>query len=225
MSGPSVAAGSDGRSYSAPDAVRPRCGETGDERLARRTDGREHDQLRGAAVRLVRVVGDHRDPGARTVERPGHEGVLAERRRAHHEDSVERLEDGAEPGPVGRQVTGEARVVLREPGPGAERLLPDRRVEPLRELDERVPGPRLVRPGADDEGGTLGRVEQHHEGVDRGRIDGCGAKDGPGGRRLVILVRAGCEPVVHRHDDERRAPPGRRRVPRAVDRAGAAPAA
>ena len=169
------------------------------------------------------VITATRVPGL--VERPGDEGVLPERRRPYHEDSVEWLEDGAQLGPVGRQVTGEARVVLREPGPRAERLLPDRRVEPLRELDERLPGPLLVRPGADDERGTLGRVEQHHEGVDRRRIHRCGAKDGPGGRRLVVLVRRRLEPVVHRHDDERRPPPGGCRVPRAADRAGAAPAA
>ena len=220
MSGPSAAAGSGGRSYSAPDAVALACGETGDKCLARRADGCEHDQLRGAAVRLVGVVGDHRDPCARAVERPWHERVLAERRRAYHDDGVERLEGGPQPRPVGRQVACETRVILRKPGPGTERLLPNWRVEPLRELDERVPRSLPIRPGADDEGGALCGVEQRHEGVDGGGIGGRGAQDGAGGRGLVTLVRRRCEPVVHRHDDERRPPPRRRRVPRAVDRAG-----
>ena len=48
----------------------------------------------------------------------------------------------------GRQVPGEPRVVLREAGPGTERLLPDRAAEPLGQVDQRVPGRRVVRPGA-----------------------------------------------------------------------------
>ena len=114
----------------------------------------------------------------------------------------------------------EARVVLGEPGPGAERLLPDRSVEPFRDVDERVPGALLVRPGADDDGGPLRRVEQLDEHVDRGGVRGAGAQDANGGGGLIALVRSGRQPVVHRHDDERRAASGRRRVPSAVDRAG-----
>ena len=175
VSGPSVAAGSgDHLGHGGGRRALARR-ETGDERLARRPDGGEHDQLRGAAVRLVGVVGDHRDPCVRAVERPRHERVLAERRRADHEDGVERLEDGTEPGPIGRQVAREPRMVLREPGPGAERLLPDRCVEPIRELDKRVPGPLLVRACTDHDGGALRPVEQCREGVDRGGVGGRGA--------------------------------------------------
>ncbi len=141
-------------------------------------------------------------------------------RRADDEDGVERLEQRAKPRPIGREVPRETRVVLRKPGPGAERLLPDGRVEPLCDLDERVPGPPLVCSGADDDGGALGAVEQADERVDGGGVGGCGAQHGPGGGGLIALVRRRSGPVVHRHDDERRAAPSRRGVPRAADRAG-----
>ena len=107
------------------------------------------------------------------VERPRRERVLAERRRADDEDGVERFEQRAKPRPVGRQVPRETRVVLRKPGPGAEGLLPDGRVEPLRDLDERVPGPPLVCSGADDDDGTLRAVEQADERADGGGVGGC----------------------------------------------------
>ncbi len=110
-------------------------------------------------------------------------------------------------------------------GPGGtrpgSRTTPARRsVEPFRDLDERVPGALLVRPGADDDGGPLRRVEQLDEHLDRGGVRGAGAQDAPGGGGLIALVRRRRQPVVHRHDDERRAASGRRRVPCAVDRAG-----
>ena len=127
---------------------------------------------------------------ARAVERPRCECVLAERRRPDDENGVERLEDGAEPGTVRGQVPREARVVLGEPGPGAERLLPDRSVEPFRDLDERVPGALLVRPGADDDGGPLRRVEQLDEHVDRGELRGAGAKTLPAAA-VIALAGAG----------------------------------
>ena len=56
-----------------------------------------------------------------------------------------------QPHPIGRQVTREEGVILREAGAGAERLLPDRAGEPLGELDERGPGVGIVRPRPDDE--------------------------------------------------------------------------
>ena len=52
---------------------------------------------------------------------------------------------------VGRQVAGEQRVILREPGARAERLLPDRAREPLGQRDERLPGLGVVGARPDDE--------------------------------------------------------------------------
>ena len=53
--------------------------------------------------------------------------------------------------PVGGEEAGEERVVLREARAGSERLLEDRRDQPLREGDERRPGLGAVRAGADHE--------------------------------------------------------------------------
>ena len=63
----------------------------------------------------------------------------------------------AQPRPPGGQVAGEERVVLREAGPGAERLLPHRAAEPLRERDERLPTRGVVGAGPDYEGGGARR--------------------------------------------------------------------
>ena len=52
---------------------------------------------------------------------------------------------------VGRQVAGEERMILREAGARAERLLPDRAAEPLGQRDERLPGLGVVGARADDE--------------------------------------------------------------------------
>ena len=127
--------------------------------LARRGDGGEQDELCDAAVCLVGVVGHDGDPGVRPVVRPRLVRVLTERRRADDEDGVEGLEDRAKPRPIGRQVPGEARVVLRKPRPGAERLLPDGRLEPLCDLDQCVPRSLPVSSRADDDRRALGAVE------------------------------------------------------------------
>ena len=52
---------------------------------------------------------------------------------------------------VGRQVAGEQRVILREAGARAERLLPDRAREPLGQRDERLPRVGIVGARPDDE--------------------------------------------------------------------------
>ena len=77
-------------------------------------------------------------------ERPGDERVLPEHRRADGEHEVVRRQRLAQADAVGRQVAGEQRVILREPGARAERLLPDRAREPLGQRDERLPGLGIV---------------------------------------------------------------------------------
>ena len=100
---------------------------------------REHRELGRAPVHLGRVLADHRDARPRLDERARDERVLAEHRRADDDEhDVVRRERLAQARPVGRQVAGEERVVLREPGARAERLLPDRAREPLGQSDERA---------------------------------------------------------------------------------------
>ena len=54
---------------------------------------------------------------------------------------------------------GEQRMVLRETGLGAERLLVDRAVEALGERDDATPALVAVGPGAGHERGVLARVQ------------------------------------------------------------------
>ena len=109
-------------------------------------------------------------------------------------------------------------VVLREAGARAEGLLEDRRAEALGERHERRPGLGLVGAGAHDQRGRLGRGEQVGERLDRRGVGRAGAEHARRRRQLVRLGR-GRQPVVHRHDDERRPARGARLVPRARERA------
>ena len=118
------AGGAGGRATGAgvPGARRQRAQELGADRPGRC----QQRQIGAAPVHLGRVVADHRDHRAGLDERPGDERVLPEHRRADGEHDVVRRQHLAQARAVGRQVTGEQRVILREPGARAERLLEDR---------------------------------------------------------------------------------------------------
>ena len=116
------------------------------------------------------------------------------------------------------QVAGEQRVILREADRAAERLLPDRTAEPLRERDDGVPALSALADRADDERRRLRGGEQvgklgHLRGVDRVRAED---PRGRTGREVVGRL----EPVAHRDHEQRRAFGGLGLVVRARDRAG-----
>ena len=118
----------------------------------------------------------------------------------------------AQPAPAGGQVAGETGVVLREAGARPERLLPDRARQALGELDQGLPGGRVVGAGADHERGRLGLREQVGQLRDGGRLGRAGVDQPRRRGQLVRLARRG-EPVVHRHDHERRPAARARLVP------------
>ena len=100
----------------------------------------EHGEVGGAAVRLGRVLGDDRDRASpASTSGPGVVGVLAEGARADDEDGVVRGEHLAQPRAAGRQVPGEARMVLRKAG-----LAP--RTAPARRGSRAAPQARRARP-------------------------------------------------------------------------------
>jgi hypothetical protein len=183
--------------------------------------GRRGDEceLDGTAVCLCGVLRDERHAravggeGARLVR------VLAEHRRSHRDDDVVGGERLAQPPATRRQVSGELGVVLREAGPGAEALLPDRATELLRERDERIP--RIWRIGACayDERRRLRLLEQGSEPSDGLGIGRAGPQR-PDRRGDLLPFRDRGEPVVHRHDHQRRSARGVGLVPRARERAG-----
>ena len=107
--------------------------------------------------------------------------------------------------PVARvgEEPGEQRMVLGEAGAGGERLLPHRRHELLGERHERGPRLRVVRARADDERRALGVLEQRDELLDRGGV-GLRRVPQPLGRGDLQVVVGDRDPVVHRHDHERR---------------------
>jgi hypothetical protein len=170
-------------------------------------------------MRLDRVVRQDRDTRPRRRERAGHVRVLPERRCADDEHDVVRLQRLAQAGPVSGKVPGELRVVAREPGLPAERLLPHGSAEPLGERYEGSPALRVVRAGPGDERGALRVPEHRDQGVHRGGV-GCRGSDDRAGRGLVGAIVRRCQPVVHRRDHERRAACGRRLVPGAADGTG-----
>ena len=115
----------------------------------------------------------------------------------------------AQPRPPGRQVPGEARMVLREAGLAAEGLLPDGAAEPLRERDERGPALGAVGAGADDDRGRLGAASRsasastasgsapaERSSRSRARAISCGS--GPGALQSSIgtITIAGPRPVA-----------------------------
>ena len=150
--------------------------------------------------------------------------------RADDEHDVVRRERVAQPGAAGGQVPGEQRVVLREAGPGAERLLPDRGRRGARPA--RTSAAQPAAPSAPAPTTIAGRV-----GLRRAASASASTAAGVGGARSAAArcgpsvscgSRRGREPVVHRHDHDRRArgrspPRGRRarsRPARPAARAG-----
>ena len=127
----------------------------------------DHRELHRAVVGVLDVVGDQRDRRAGVDERALLVGVLAEHRRADREHDVVAGQRLAQPGPAGGQVAGEQRVVLREAGAGGERLLPHRRRQPLGQRDQRGPGRRVVRVGADHQRGRARPRQQVGQLVER----------------------------------------------------------
>ena len=82
---------------------------------------------------------------------------------------------GAEPGAVGREEAGKEWVVLRKAGAGAERLLPDRAAQPLRQPGERGPGIGVGRSRAGNDRRRLGAFDQRRQLGDRLVVGGaCG---------------------------------------------------
>ena len=181
-------------------------------RAHRRRLGQQH-QLRGAAVRLGRVAGHERDPGVLAHERPGLERVLAEHPRPHHQHEVVAGQRVAHPGAPRGQVAGEQRVVLGEPGPRAERLLPDRAAELLRQLHQRRP---RVPESAPAPTTSAGERDSSTIPASSATASGAAARPAtdPHRRRRLAVRLGGLEPVVHRHDHERRPRSQPRLVPR-----------
>ena len=114
-----------------------------------------------------------------------------------------------QPDPIGGQVAREERVVLREAGAGAERLLPDRAREPLGERDESGPGVRVVGSRPDDEHGALRageKVGELRDGVvvdrararttRRGAARSAGSEASADQSSIGTITRAGPRPVA-----------------------------
>ena len=87
----------------------------------------------------------------RLDERAGVVGVLPKHRRSDGEHDVVGSERFPQTRPIGGQVAGEEVMILRKPGPGAERFLPHRAAQPLGQRHERLPGLGIVGSGSDDE--------------------------------------------------------------------------
>jgi hypothetical protein len=171
-------------------------------------------------VDVVRVVGDERDPGARSGERARRVGHLPEDGCADDEQGVIRGQALAQPAPLRRQYAGEQRVILRKAGARAERLLEDRGGEAVGQLDQCRPCRRVVRARSDDERRRDRAGEERRERIDRRGLDGQRAEDRAAERRgLPLLVRR-LVPVAHRDDHESGPTGGGRGVERALDRCG-----
>ena len=123
-------------------------------------------------MHLVGIGADDGDPRARLGEPSRRVRRLPEHGRADDQQRVERRKRLAQARPVGGEKAGEQRMILREAGPRAERLLEDRHDEALRQLDERRPGLRVVGAGSDHERRRLEDGQELGERVDCGRIDG-----------------------------------------------------
>ena len=145
--------------------------------------------------------------------------VLAERAGAGDEHDVVGRERLPQPRAARGQVAGELRMVLREAGGAAERLLVDGAAEALRERGQRRPAGGAVGSGAGDDHGRLGGVDHGRERVDRDRVGRRGAQQ-PGRAERLVRLAGGGEPVVHGDDHERGAARGGGLVVGADDGAG-----
>ena len=173
--------------------------------------GAEQRELGRAAVRLRGVVGDHGDARARLDERARLVRVVAERagadgeRRGRGGASVSRSRAGA----AGRWPANSG-WSCGKPARRAERLLPDGAAEALGERDERGPAsrrrrrPRRRRARARAPRRSASASSSTAPGVGRR-----GAQQARRRRRPRACRRPARVPVVHRHDDERRAAPRR----------------
>ena len=131
-----------------------------DELRERQADGAgiaEHGDVDGAAVCLLGVLRDHREPGSGVHERALVVRVLAERAGADDQHRVVGRERLPQPRAARRQVTGEQRVVLREARRAAERLLEHGAVQAARRASEAAAVPVRAGPG-DDRGRTVERA-------------------------------------------------------------------
>ena len=194
---------------------------------AAQTGGRRgHDgELDRAVVGVLDIVGDQHHascPGRPAAPaRRGTGGTPARRPRARRRGRASALPQAAAPG---GQVPREQRVVLREAGPGGERLLPDRAPEPLGQLDQGGPGAGVVGVGARRPARARGPRRAGGQLVDRRRVGGRAAAQ-RGGRgdaassagaaqsSLGTMTRAGPRP---RWPRARPAPPRWARPARAA---------
>ena len=168
-------------------------------------------------MRLRLIGGEHRDARLRLDESDGLvEQVGAERVRADRQHHVVPGQRVVQQATLPREVSGEQRVILREPHTPRERLLPDRAAQPLGERNHRIPV--LLLRSADDKRRRLGARQQAGELRDLRRLHRMRAQDlrGRPGRELV----GGLEPVAHRHHQQRRPCRGLGLVIGARDRAG-----
>ena len=152
-----AAAGGSGRWKSGllrPGPLREASHERGADEVGRGKDR----ELSGAAVHLVGVVADHGEHGSLACERPRLVRALPEHRGADGDHDVVGLERVAQLRAEKRQRPGPLRVILRKPGLAAERLLVDRRAEPLGQRDERGPALRRVETSARNEGRPRGTL-------------------------------------------------------------------
>jgi hypothetical protein len=168
-------------------------------------------------VRLRRILGDDDQPRARLDERSLVVGILPQRAGADDDHDVEGRERLAQARAARGKVPGEARMVLREPGGAAERLLPDRAAQALGQRDE--PGPAGGAVGARAGHQRHGRraVDQRRQLLDDVRVRAGAAQQPP---RTEDLVGGGLGggPVVHRDDHDRGAASGLRLPVGAHDR-------
>ena len=187
----------------------------------RRAGGRDrcHDRkLARAAVGLGRIGGDHRHARARRHRRLRLlEQVQPKRVGPNDEHEVVRLERLAHQPPAPVQMPGEQRVVLREPGARAERLLPHGAVQALGQRRQRAPSLGAVEPAPTTIAGFSARAmssTRSWSSVDEIDV----ALTTCAGAFAASFV-GGLLPVAHRHDHERGAGGRLRLVVRARDRA------
>ena len=117
-------------------------------------------------------------------------------------------------------MAGEQRVVLREAGLGAERLLEDRAVEALGERDQRRPALVAVRAGAGDRARGSSRASRTPASASTAAGSAACERSSSAGPSVSCGSGRGRRPVVHRDDHDRGSAGGDGLVVGADDRAG-----